>query len=460
MAMMAVQVLRPAQPTPTSSRRPGENPLAPKRAPVSRQTASPGACGPPSNVGGRPRPSAAEGAGTAAPMQRKLRVGAVDDPLERQADRVADQVVVDLGSPTAAGAGRGVLQRKCSCGGEAASGGECEACKQKRLQRVASGPAGAAAAPPLVHETLRSQGRPLDASARTSMESRFGHDFGKVRVHIDARAAESAGAVNALAYTVGHHIVFGAGQYDPHSATGARLIAHELTHVLQQDGGAERLQRQSDTSSGDGTSGIDASGGGGVDSDTSGGAATATSDDCSTPLSMTIVKSGAFKGGFTLDTYYPMLAGHWPHPGTAGPWVTAERAGVNVQLLGRIPPVCSPDLYAINQQRVTKLFTVDGVTQADQGQTHSDDFGEQQWDTSRPPFRQVWLAPESTGMVPTITFADTPDVAFVFQGQRAQSVERDVDYTTTLTGPSGSESVIWSTSVRYADGKVTTNTVT
>jgi hypothetical protein len=68
------------------------------------------------------------------------------------------------------------------------------------------------------------------------MEPRFGHDFSGVRVHTDAQAAESARAVNALAYTVGRDVVFGAGQFAPQSPAGRRLMAHELTHVVQQQG--------------------------------------------------------------------------------------------------------------------------------------------------------------------------------------------------------------------------------
>ena len=66
------------------------------------------------------------------------------------------------------------------------------------------------------------------------MESKFGHDFSQVRVHTDARAAESTRAVNALAYTVGRNVVFGAGQYEPGTSEGRRLLGHELTHVVQQ----------------------------------------------------------------------------------------------------------------------------------------------------------------------------------------------------------------------------------
>jgi len=92
-------------------------------------------------------------------------------------------------------------------------------------------------APQIVHEVLRAPGRPLDGPTRTLMESRFGHDFGRVRVHADERAAESARAVNAKAYAVGSHIVFNAGEYQPRTAVGLGSLAHELTHVLQQGAG-------------------------------------------------------------------------------------------------------------------------------------------------------------------------------------------------------------------------------
>lgn len=91
--------------------------------------------------------------------------------------------------------------------------------------------------PDVVHDVLRSHGAPLDADARRALEPRFGLDFSRVRIHADARAAESARAVNALAYTVGHDVVFGSGQYAPRSASGQRLLAHELAHVAQQSPG-------------------------------------------------------------------------------------------------------------------------------------------------------------------------------------------------------------------------------
>jgi hypothetical protein len=88
-------------------------------------------------------------------------------------------------------------------------------------------------APQVVHEVLRSPGRALDSGVRALMEPRFGHDFSRVRVHTDAKAAESASAVSAVAYTVGRDIVFAGGSYAPHTPEGRSLLAHELTHVAQ-----------------------------------------------------------------------------------------------------------------------------------------------------------------------------------------------------------------------------------
>jgi hypothetical protein len=85
----------------------------------------------------------------------------------------------------------------------------------------------------MIHDVLRSTGQPLDAATRTFMEPRFGHDFSRVRVHTDAKAADSAHAVNALAYTVGHDIVFRSGAFRPEIAAGRSLLAHELAHVCQ-----------------------------------------------------------------------------------------------------------------------------------------------------------------------------------------------------------------------------------
>lgn len=191
-------------------------------------------------------------------LQAKLEIGPVDDPLEREADRVAEHVMRMPDPSTAASPARSgavpEVQRKCSCGGS------CDKCKAEKpdeeegkVQRkpaapqisvVASSPASSGmTAPPIVHEVLRSPGQPLDAATRAFFEPRFGHDFSGVRVHADQKAAESAKLVGAQAYTVGQQVVVGAGQYAPGTAQGARLIAHELAHVAQQKVSIAFVQR-------------------------------------------------------------------------------------------------------------------------------------------------------------------------------------------------------------------------
>jgi hypothetical protein len=90
--------------------------------------------------------------------------------------------------------------------------------------------------PPIVHKALASPGQPLNPATRAFMEPRFGYDFSRVRVRSGSTAEQSAEEVSAHAYTVGHDIVFGAGQFAPETPDGRRLIAHELTHVVQQTG--------------------------------------------------------------------------------------------------------------------------------------------------------------------------------------------------------------------------------
>lgn len=135
----------------------------------------------------------------------------------------------------------GLLQRACACGNHTSGGGECESCRKKKasLQRSPAGRGGDMAgqsAPPIVHEVLREPGRPLDAETRAELEPRFGRDFSQVRVHTSEMAADSAQSVRAKAYTIGQRVVFGAGQYHPDTSTGRRLLAHELTHTIQQQG--------------------------------------------------------------------------------------------------------------------------------------------------------------------------------------------------------------------------------
>jgi hypothetical protein len=140
---------------------------------------------------------------------KSYRVGASNDRYEKEADRVASRVMTSRAGegPTVSGASR------------AASGG----------------------------------GVALDASTRAFMEPRFEHDFSHVRIHADGRAAAEARAANARAFTIGRDIVFGAGEYQPRTVAGRRLLAHELTHVVQQASGlsASIAQRQPGEGEGD-----------------------------------------------------------------------------------------------------------------------------------------------------------------------------------------------------------------
>jgi hypothetical protein len=185
-------------------------------------------------------------------IQRKLVVGQPNDPLEHEADSVADQVMRMPAPEIEPAAAPPQVSRKCAA---------CE--EEEEANTLQTKPAGRAEptrseAPPIVHEVLRAPGRPLDAAVATLdpgepldagtlafMEPRFNYNFSKVRVHADSRAAESARSVNALAYTVGRDVVFGAGQYAPTTLSGRQLLAHELTHVVQQQAtGHRRLDRQ------------------------------------------------------------------------------------------------------------------------------------------------------------------------------------------------------------------------
>jgi len=141
-------------------------------------------------------------------IQTKLAVGAADDAYEREADEVADKIVNR--SPAA------LLQRKCTCGG---SGVDCETCQQapETIQRRTTSGAENVNVPSSVHETLRSSGQPLDTGTRSDMEARFGHDFSRVRVHTDDQASKTAAALAARAYTVNNDVVFGPGQFEPHT---------------------------------------------------------------------------------------------------------------------------------------------------------------------------------------------------------------------------------------------------
>lgn len=226
-------------------------------------------------------------------IQTKLKVNTPGDAFEQEADRIADQVVA-MNSPSheamaplpvtpvtpslaqrksfenasstvfyAAEKSRGrapptisnnrdhllgssclpLLQRKCACSG----GVPCSQCEDEpetlAQRKAAPGPGKNIACPETLPQNL-GLGRPLDGGTRLFMESRFGSDFSQVRIHDGANAASAAQSVNALAYTVGHDIVFGEGRYAPATTDGRKLLAHELTHVLQQGASSQVVQRK------------------------------------------------------------------------------------------------------------------------------------------------------------------------------------------------------------------------
>ena len=163
-------------------------------------------------------------------LQAKLTVSDPKHLYEQEADCVADEVM-RMPDPAVTRPGTDpipicppLIQRLC------------QECEEEELQRQPQGPASESSSLDSAAATLSGTGRPLDPTTRAFFEPRFGVDFSAVRIHTDTNAAASAGVVSALAYTVGRDVVFNTGQYSPHSEGGRRLLAHELTHVLQQGG--------------------------------------------------------------------------------------------------------------------------------------------------------------------------------------------------------------------------------
>jgi hypothetical protein len=162
-----------------------------------------------------------------AGVRPALAIGPIDDHIEREADRMASQVM--NGPESRPSVTHVPPQLKLKCAGCAAQPGRsCNAADISPNEETGKH------VPAIVGEVLRSTGNSLDPDTRAFMEPRFGQDLSQVRVHIDAKAAESARTINAAAYTIGQHVVFGAGRYEPAVNAGRELLAHELAHTLQQ----------------------------------------------------------------------------------------------------------------------------------------------------------------------------------------------------------------------------------
>ncbi len=173
---------------------------------------------------------------TAAPVtiQPKLEINAPGDLFEQEADRVAGQILRMPATPIDSVAPR--IQR-------IPGGGGSQPAPRAQGSAAATGPEPSPATEATVR-SLDSGGEPLHAELRSFFEPRFGHNFERVRVHTDSAAAASSQDLDALAYTRGRHIVFAPGQFEPQTERGQRLLAHELTHVVQQGWARpERIQR-------------------------------------------------------------------------------------------------------------------------------------------------------------------------------------------------------------------------
>lgn len=171
----------------------------------------------------------AHGSSTAARIQAKKVLGNPGDAHEQEADRIASQVM-GMAAPGP--------RRQCACGGG------CPRCRSEQgpgahlqAKQAQANVTGQAISTPVVDEVLRSAGQTLEPATQEFMGSRFGHDFSHVRIHADAKAAESAKSIDAHAYTSGNHIAFDTGQYSPATDVGKWLLAHELAHTLQQGDG-------------------------------------------------------------------------------------------------------------------------------------------------------------------------------------------------------------------------------
>lgn len=172
-----------------------------------------------------------------------LKVSQPNDPAEIEADQIADRVmrmpVSDAKPKANLSNSSDAIHRKC----DACEEEEDEVAEKPVMRKEAFASAAPApppdGTPPTIRNVINSGGQPLDLETRSFFEPRFGTDFGHVRIHSGTKAAESARSVNALAFTSGRDIVFGAGRFAPDTNEGRRLIAHELTHVVQQSGSGE-----------------------------------------------------------------------------------------------------------------------------------------------------------------------------------------------------------------------------
>lgn len=256
----------------------------------------------------------------------------------------------------------------------------------------------------VVHKVPSSSGQSADVGAQAFTESRFGHDFSRIRAVQATDASTRPAALVSL----------------------PRLGADETTiFVNQPPPGGGRAPGAPP--------------------------AAPTGDSCAKPFDMVKVTSGPFQGGYTMDDYFPQHKGKglWSHPGTAGPFDTGSRAGSNVQLYGTFPSPCRPEMFSLAQTVTHDKAVFNGVRDSDEGKT-TDDIADAKLDATGPPFRREWL-----GGGFNVSIADPPSLLY----SAVSNAEWDRTFVTSLAGPGGRASVTWRTSIRVVNGKLTRNTV-
>ena len=159
-----------------------------------------------------------------AKIRTKLNISQPGDVYEQEADQIAEKIM-KMATP-------GQVQRKCPEDKNCLL--EDEKKKNTSIQLKTGGSAKNELSVPSNIISALGPGQPLDNKTKDFMEPRFGHDFSNVRIHTDSNAGKSAQAINALAFTIGHNIVFDGGKNSPETISGLKLLAHELTHVVQQ----------------------------------------------------------------------------------------------------------------------------------------------------------------------------------------------------------------------------------
>ena len=226
----------------------------------------------------------------------------------------------------------------------------------------------------------------------------------------------------------------GAGKYSPETSEGKRLLAHELTHVVQQGAAGvmpdeQVVQRQGNE----------------------GEAETAAAPEVDfDKLQMRKVISGALEGGKKVSDYYPSLAGtkSWGGDSSAGPFDNGERAGSVVQLIGEIPTGTSQADFTLQQMITVSTIKLDGRPHALEGKS-LDDIARSGWDQSQPPFRQVWA--NKVSMCDPIS-----GVPY----NRLKTYDFAASAVTSIVHKSGAKkSVTWGVTIKARDGKVIENTV-